>query len=1785
MQVVKATSEQAGGSVDWKNPDHYQLGLKLIDARRPTPELKERLQEQLASLHNARAHAKGDLDAFDVFANFAGSGLGLNIPEKQRHGVLRAHVGDTGKTLGQLYADAFGRAHPAMQADLQKKVGNLLSEGWASKGSGDISASFGADKLAELLMALPPDRQTIDLLAPALYPQHRQLWREMSEQADLAKANSVAAYGDKPPASPAEYKKIRDKEVWGKAIQSSERVEEPPSVPGIHSPPPSNEELAHQFLRTLVDQEAALAIDKARSEHPVAAGAGEMAGGLAQFVGIGKLVNGGIALGARAFPRLLQRFGMTAAAERAARLLGRAGGALEGSATKMAAETLASQAALRGTQELTDIEDGAKVTATDALLNSALMGGVSRAGRFLVEAWTGRRIAGAIGAALRNGESPLGPEAVAARMAKLERLPTRMRLVVEMGILETITHGIAGGGAEGDATLEKSPWWELFGRSLGLAGFGTLHSIGRMSTKVPWWGGEGKGLDAVAARAKESLQRENLTARAEKAIRTAASKLPAEETATGQKVEAAPEMPIRTILDEVFGKDAMDTYFKRMAEIPEGERIVEQKMGLDPGATRKVRESAEAAKATVASRAAKPAELGAEKPAQEPARLGSEWASTLKGAVETSKAKITPKETQVFEDVTRAIATHAASRMQRPESDIWGGLGTFEGHAKRPQGIPKNAKAAFDVAKKLTHLYRTADIGSLAHEQGHAFRALLPKRDVAAIRQAVGLSAGQKWGREHEEKFAEQYEAYLKTGKAPDPSAANAFAELKGFLQAAQSTPGITVHPKIAALLATRETPAQGKEATTREKVVKQSAEKQVPRAPEGPDRQEDNAGRPSSSVGAFPFVGKKPLASVEAAHDRASKYLELRKKTSPQPEVEFSLKMAAKAAEFPEAIANLHHALHQTSDVGIRGKIGELIDAIPMPQRISRNPEAVEAVQHLVYGGNETKGGLKEAIEALDQHGLQTFDKRPDGSVEVVTKDGSRFFTLAAGGHDPLLYQMGKADYETAILNHLESSVASVEDTKKGIYKLLKSVLQPEGWPGTSGLLKWLDRNFGLQSDELAKAFHEKHRKAFDGMMSSLFKTLGEMNGLAPEVSAEGYRAMHEGVPLADGHSAQKLVADLTKQFFDMATLFVDNGLLPKVVMDRPYAPHEYKLPERMAVIQKMLKAFGVKKGQSMGGSFVERLKAAWLGKAITTNFKKRTIRTLEEYEERGGEVSLEATIPTLLREARAAHFITQAQDLVLNFPEFWRASPSPSEAPHFTHVKGVQWGPLDGKHIRNDILGEIKGWRRESSEWSRLWDVALANAKGNVTGKNPPTTVGSGVGNLVYNRLSIPWNQMVPMHAFGWREWFRMGAQGLKYNPPAFVKELFEAGLISTEELARHPMKAKAMRADMLSDFREAKAMWEGERLGDGFARMLSGLIKLSDYGFTYAAMQGKMANYAPIARLSGFFTATDRIGMISLYQALRSGKNIYGVEIPKATALAMVEFYNMRNLPPALRGVLGRRGLIPFVAFPYKLMTQSLMQARFRAPLLVPGHPMFPEDKQKQRALAAGEMAFQVLKWMSVMGGAGHLSAKMAGVDYDEYKRQREVASFGAGTLKQMFLVGLGKDENGRIAFLDMRNLFPWIAFTNIARSVGTRDVDRPLIAWLARSNMLSETVYEMVEGHNYFGHQIRGGWGKFWHAIHPFVPNVVRNVAEAASRDYGEGILSRNQLLAKVIGLHMRRDSPELQRLLEYQRKIKEGRVRFLEVPYGQKGDPEAQRAVRQYQRGQRLARKRRRQLGG
>ena len=115
-----------------------------------------------------------------------------------------------------------------------------------------------------------------------------------------------------------------------------------------------------------------------------------------------------------------------------------------------------------------------------------------------------------------------------------------------------------------------------------------------------------------------------------------------------------------------------------------------------------------------------------------------------------------------------------------------------------PSGIKGSAEFPPGEFKTLIRGYEAADLSTFVHEVGHNLRRNLHPDDQVIAETHYKVKDG-KWTRKQEEKFARDFERYLRDGKTPNPKLVDVFAKISAVMRSIYKTlRGTPLYEKIA---------------------------------------------------------------------------------------------------------------------------------------------------------------------------------------------------------------------------------------------------------------------------------------------------------------------------------------------------------------------------------------------------------------------------------------------------------------------------------------------------------------------------------------------------------------------------------------------------------------------------------------------------------------------------------------------------------------------------------------------------------------------------------------------------------------------------------------------------------------------------------------------------------------------------------------------------------------------------------------------------------------------------
>ena len=157
--------------------------------------------------------------------------------------------------------------------------------------------------------------------------------------------------------------------------------------------------------------------------------------------------------------------------------------------------------------------------------------------------------------------------------------------------------------------------------------------------------------------------------------------------------------------------------------------------------------------------------------------------------------KIKPEEAKFVGDLTDARASAWAQQSgltteewytthitRVTQEEVYPG---FLEEAKQIYGQDANFRAVtvfYNDGRTIMHAVDNPDLGTVVHEVGHIFRRDLDEESLGVIARWGGDENPLKLSRETEEKFANGFMQYLKTGQSPTPELVDVFERFKAWL-------------------------------------------------------------------------------------------------------------------------------------------------------------------------------------------------------------------------------------------------------------------------------------------------------------------------------------------------------------------------------------------------------------------------------------------------------------------------------------------------------------------------------------------------------------------------------------------------------------------------------------------------------------------------------------------------------------------------------------------------------------------------------------------------------------------------------------------------------------------------------------------------------------------------------------------------------------------------------------------------------------------------------------------
>lgn len=453
---------------------------------------------------------------------------------------------------------------------------------------------------------------------------------------------------------------------------------------------------------------------------------------------------------------------------------------------------------------------------------------------------------------------------------------------------------------------------------------------------------------------------------------------------------------------------------------------------------------------------------------------------------------------------------------------------------------------------------------------------------------------------------------------------------------------------------------------------------------------------------------------------------------------------------------------------------------------------------------------------------------------------------------------------------------------------------------------------------------------------------------------------------------------------------------------------------------------------------------------------------------------------------------------------------------------LKGTGWGALNeyGRRptwMRGDVFHAQAARAEEMSAWGAMWNAVLGHAKAAVTNENVVTQLANFTGNFGVNHaagMAMPWMPHYYARALKTlREWHTTG----QVTDPIAMEWLNDGGFDMDRLLG-----------SSLPDVQKTLGEWIAEPGADAARRGESGGSTAVAVGLHQLVnLMSYVKESAPIVS-KGFdamrkaYTFSDQLSELALFLAARSGKGFSRGQLDRETAGRLVQdHYNQRDIPPVLRGKLGRRGLLPFASWIYKNLGAIPRHAMLRdatswwadIPARIAAKPFSGKTAENVRSGVATAMSVGGLAGRYMLyHGLAHLAGRnLAGMTEQEYDKALDERSRG-NRLKRMMMVPVwfDKDEvepSKRVAFLDVSGLTAIGQILKLGQSA-----PNPADNWamtIARMNPLGSAAVDFARNTDYYGKRLgqeetsfrQGTPNRIYQGlIRPFVPGTIRAFGE-------------------------------------------------------------------------------------
>lgn len=627
-------------------------------------------------------------------------------------------------------------------------------------------------------------------------------------------------------------------------------------------------------------------------------------------------------------------------------------------------------------------------------------------------------------------------------------------------------------------------------------------------------------------------------------------------------------------------------------------------------------------------------------------------------------------------------------------------------------------------------------------------------------------------------------------------------------------------------------------------------------------------------------------------------------------------------------------------------------------------------------------------------------------------------------------------------------------ENGYKNALQGIASALHRIESPPLNALGRWISRYSGAGPGDpefRRELDNYKELKAeHDGFMSRLEHI---SNTLPIEEQVRLFTALHYRARLGEADPLREMKDEIEKRFERYGTTFIESGILtPETVGEfqregRGYVPFTYPQQREEMVRAWAGRFFGKAKeiaearaaapekdrsGQRM------RFQVPGLGMvgrhvlAAKGRFEQRQIRDLRRAMELGLDMTARPILAGLAQEGKAATALTLL-NRVAKHPEWVRDGATDGPVPAgFIEVRGREFGPLDGKWVRRDLVGYLVDVARPD-QTGLMGALVATNAlfkKWAVLGRLSALWNGNVFGNIFMSRMLTPFSSMPSAMTEAWRQ---LKEYRETRKAPAELKELIDGGryqhisrfmaelgetqgptLASVEGTGRDYLTKFASRfLDMLEY--ESTRTPDGTVSLAGYIRALGNAIGHLDISLGYAAKAtGREGMRLGGQGLEELWTWSDNFFKLANYIHLRKNgsSDLFfrkarearglppGTGYSKELAARMIDdFWDVRDVAPWIR-TLRQAPLVgwSFVTYPY-LSYRNLFGKGYAA---------------------RNPLGTFFWMWPGALMTAGYMA--ITGKSYEEVEEDRMLAAGGNRSLSEM-LTPMYVDGDGRAWHLNL------------------------------------------------------------------------------------------------------------------------------------------------------------------